>query len=124
MSLIAFSSLFLRTHREIFSESFQSKPNLDCNYHCPIDLVPNRSPFGVKSVGKWLIQAKIPKKFHRVPEYFLCDLLFVPETKLIKYQLRASKAIEVIFMRQEKIYVYCEYIFRYKITYIQYKYIF
>jgi len=34
------------------SESCSSKPNLDCNYHFPIDLAPNEIPIGAKSIGK------------------------------------------------------------------------
>ena len=40
-------------NREFFSESCKSKPNLDCNYHFPIDLAPIRIPTGVKHIGKW-----------------------------------------------------------------------
>ena len=40
------------TRREIVSESCLSTPNLDCNYHFPIDLVPKGNPFGTKSIGK------------------------------------------------------------------------
>ena len=38
--------------RELFSEYCESKPNLDYNYTFPIDLSPNRIPFGAKSIGK------------------------------------------------------------------------
>ena len=34
------------------SETFQIKPNLDCNYRFPIDLTRNGIPFDVKSTGK------------------------------------------------------------------------
>ena len=36
------------THREIFSEFGNSKPNLDCKYTFPIDLAPTGIPFGAK----------------------------------------------------------------------------
>ena len=39
-------------HGEIFSESWYSKTNLDCNYSIPIDLEPNGIPFGTKTIGK------------------------------------------------------------------------
>ena len=39
-------------HREIFSESCWSKPNLDCNYPFPIDLASIGIPIGVKSIEK------------------------------------------------------------------------
>ena len=40
------------THREIFSESCYSKPNLDCKYCFPIDLTPISIQIGVKSIAK------------------------------------------------------------------------
>ena len=46
------------THREIFSESCQSKPNLDRNYHFPIDLAPIGNPIGAKSISKGQLQSK------------------------------------------------------------------
>ena len=36
---------------EIFSESRGVKQKLDCIYHFPFDLEPNRIPFGVKAIG-------------------------------------------------------------------------
>ena len=39
-------------NKEIFSESCESKPNLDCNYPFSIDLATNGIPFVVKSIGK------------------------------------------------------------------------
>ena len=51
----------LSTHGEIFSESCWPKTNLDCNYHFPIDLAPNRIPFGVK-FGKVLLKSKFALK--------------------------------------------------------------
>ena len=39
-------------HKETFSESCQIKPKSDCIYHAPVDLEPNRRPFGSKSIGK------------------------------------------------------------------------
>ena len=44
--------VFSRAHRKIIPESYQSKPNLDCNYTFTIDLEPNRIPFGAESLGK------------------------------------------------------------------------
>ena len=38
------------THRQNFTESDQSKPNLDCNSPFPIDLAPNGVPIGAKSI--------------------------------------------------------------------------
>ena len=49
---ILWSLLFLRTDIETFSDTCKSKPDLDCNYTFPIDLVPNGTPFGDKSIGK------------------------------------------------------------------------
>ena len=42
----------LYAHGEIFSESFESKPNLDYNYTFPIELAQNEIPFGAKSIVK------------------------------------------------------------------------
>ena len=41
------------TLREIFPKSYQIKAKSDCIYQFPIDLDPNGSPFGSKSIGKW-----------------------------------------------------------------------
>ena len=38
------------TQSEVFSESCQSKPNLNCNYIFPIDWAPYRILFGAQSV--------------------------------------------------------------------------
>ena len=46
------------THREIFSESCQSKPNFKYNYTFPIGMAPNGTPFGVKSVENVFLQSK------------------------------------------------------------------
>ena len=40
------------THREIFSEFYKPKQNLDCIYPFPIDFAPNGDHFGAKSMGK------------------------------------------------------------------------
>ena len=40
------------TQSEVFSESCQSKPNLNCNYIFPIDWALNGIPFGAKSIAK------------------------------------------------------------------------
>ena len=54
---------------DIFLESCSSKPNLDCNYHFPIDLGPNGTPFTAKSIGNynpnlvWI---------NKIPIIFLC----------------------------------------------------
>ena len=46
----------LPAHIEIVSEfcymQDKGKFNLDCYYTFPIDLTPNRIPFGAKSIGK------------------------------------------------------------------------
>ena len=42
----------ISTHREIFSESGESEPKLDCNYPAPMDVALNLSSFGAKSIGK------------------------------------------------------------------------
>ena len=50
-SLLLLTKLSL-AHREINSESCEIKPNLDCNYTFPIDLVPNGISFSTRSIGK------------------------------------------------------------------------
>ena len=42
----------MNVHREIFPESCQIKPNLDCNYPLPIDFAPDELTFGAKFIGK------------------------------------------------------------------------
>ena len=42
----------MNTHREIDPETGEFKPKQDCNYTFPIDLAPNGSSFGAKSIGK------------------------------------------------------------------------
>ena len=44
--------VFSRAHRKIIPESYQSKPNLDCNYTFTIDLERTRIPIGAKSIAK------------------------------------------------------------------------
>ena len=41
-------------HRKIFSESYFSKLNLDCNYNSPIALAQNGICFGAEFIGKVL----------------------------------------------------------------------
>ena len=51
----------LRAHREIFSETCYSKPNLDSNYHFSIDLVSNGVLFGANSIRKWVTRNGITR---------------------------------------------------------------
>ena len=48
----------VHTEKYIF-ESCYIKLNLDCDYIFPIDLAPNRIPFGVKSTGNVKLQSKL-----------------------------------------------------------------
>ena len=41
------------TREQIFSESRESRPNLDCNYHFSIDLAPIGIVIGAQSIGKY-----------------------------------------------------------------------
>ena len=46
-------------HREIFSESYYSEPNLDYNYAFQwLICAPDWIPFGPKSIGKMLLKSK------------------------------------------------------------------
>ena len=47
------------THTEIDSESYSTRPNLDCNSTFPIDIASNRIPFGFESIGKVYLQSKL-----------------------------------------------------------------
>ena len=64
----------LAMYREILSESFELKPNLDCNLG-PLYLTSNRSPFGAKSIEV----VKLLYKFGLYEQYleniFLCASL-------------------------------------------------
>ena len=58
------------THREIFSESCYSKPNLYCNYNFPIDLTPIGISIGTKYIGKEYLQSKFSlnyRNFENIP---------------------------------------------------------
>ena len=46
-------------HRQIFSESCKSKPNLDYKYPFPIDLAAIGIPIGAISIGKRVITIQI-----------------------------------------------------------------
>ena len=41
-----------KKHREIFSKSYQIKPESDCIHHFPIDLEPNERPLAVLNQSK------------------------------------------------------------------------
>ena len=69
----------LTSYRELFSESCQSEPNLECNHSFPIDLAPNGIPFGAKSIGS-VIRIQICLDYQDFEKISLCDKISIKGT--------------------------------------------
>ena len=59
-------------HREIFSKSCWINPKSDCIYHFPIDLEPNRRPFGFPNQSENVKYNLISGWFNKIYKIFLC----------------------------------------------------